>query len=445
VLGLVLRLVALAGLLAVAYLAGQGRLAGIAGRTAAPIEVDVARAVVEGDAAGGSGTASAGRVTASGYVVARTKAGLSFKVPGRISEIRRREGEKVVASEVLARLDDREQVAALDRARAALATAKAALAELEAGSREQEIARARSLLAEAEAGQRLAVQTLARHEALLARGGISRQQVDTSRMSAQTAAAQVQSARQSLSMLKEGARREQVRTQKARVVEAEAAVRVAEQALAETVLKAPFPGVIIDRHAEVGETLSFSGDARQPAGILVMTLADLERMEAEVDISESSLAQIPPGGPAEVVTDAYPDRRYRGRTRMIMPRANRQKAIVPVKVTILDPDDRLRPDMSAKVTFLPPGAPEGRGGASGASERPRVLVPRRALLRQQDRWIVYTVQGGVARAAGVTPGEERGERVQVVVGLAGGEDVVVGGFANLTDGASVKPRQERTQ
>ena len=116
---------------------------------------------------------------------------------------------------------------------------------------------------------------------------------------------------------------------------------------------------------------------------------------------------------------------------MIMPRANRQKAIVPVKVTILKPDPVLRPDMSCKVAFL---SKEDLARKSA----PKVLVPQRAVLQLGDRTVVFVVQAGVAHAVPVTLGAKEGDRVQVQTGLSGGEDVVVSGLASVNDGTPVR-------
>lgn len=438
--GWMFRLLVVGLLVAGAFVAGRGgempRLGQFSRLTQMAIspvpEVQLAQALLESEAA------TTGQLTASGYVISRTTSSLSFKVPGRIAVLEVREGDPVRARQPLARLDDRELRASLERATAALQTARAGLAELEAGSRGQEIERARWAVKEAQANQNHAAQTHARYQELFAKGGISRQQVDQARMTSDMAAAQVQSARQALSMVREGPRREAVATQCARVAEADAAIKLAREQLDETVLRAPFAGTVIDRHAEVGETLTFSGDSRQPTGVIVFTLADLDNMEAEVDISETNLSQVAEGRPAEVIADAYPDRKYAGQVRMIMPRANRQKAIVPVKVKILESDGKLRPDMSAKVSFLSKGQEVRKGP-------PRVMAPLRAVQKRDGKSVVFTVQGGVARALPVEVGPAEGDRVPVSKGLSGGEDLVVEGLAEIADGTKVRIKKPEKQ
>ncbi|MBI4860981.1 MAG: efflux RND transporter periplasmic adaptor subunit [Candidatus Riflebacteria bacterium] len=417
-------------LVVVATLAGGAYWSHEKGMWSTAPEVDVVTVTREGD------RPSSGRLTASGYVIARVKANLGFKVPGRISQLFKREGDKVGAGEVLAQLEDRDVRAQLDRARATADTTRAVLSELEAGSRRQEIARAGQAVKEAEANNWSALQTLRRYEELLKRGSIAPQQVDTARAVLNASTAQLESARQAQHLVQEGPRKELIAAQRARVAEVDAAVKVAQEQLFETKLRAPFAGVIIERQSEIGETLTFSTDTRTASGITVMTLADLDDLEVEVDISETNLSQVVEGGGAEVVTDAYPDRKYKALVRQIMPRANRQKAIVPVKVKILDVDSRLKPDMSAKVTFMLKGEEAGKPAVT------KVLMPRRAVRRQGDGAFVYVVREGTAREAPVSLGEVEGEMVLVKQGLLGGEDVVVDGSARLTNGAKVRTKGE---
>ena len=432
--GWLFRLALMGGLVFGGYAAGQGKipqlgqLAQVSQLMTSDPEVVLAPAVKEDD------SISSGHLTASGYVVSRTKASLSFKVPGRIATLEVREGALVQTGQVLARLEDSEQRANLARAEAALETAKAALTELKAGSRGQEIQRAESAVREAEANHKNAATNLTRFQVLLDRGGISRQQLDQARMTADMTAAQLESARQALSLAKEGPRREAIVTQQARISEADAGLKVARETLDQTVLHAPFAGTIIERSSEVGETLTFSGDSRQPSGVVVFTLADLRDMEAEVDISETNLAQVVEGAPTEVVADAYPDVKYAGQVRMIMSRANRQKAIVPVKVTILKSDGKLKPDMSAKVSFLSKGQAQRKGP-------PRILVPAKAIQKRDGKTVVFTVQGGVAKAITVQVSDPDGDRVPVTSGLSGGEDLIVEGLAEVADGTKVRVKK----
>jgi HlyD family secretion protein len=430
--GWLLRIIVIGGIAVGGYAAGQGKVPQLEKFTqltqTAP-EVQLV-AVVKED----PGASIPGRLTASGYIISRTKSSLSFKLPGRIAALYAREGDRVRGGQELARQEDTEQKANVMRARAALETARAGLGELEAGSRTQEIQRAEWVLKEAQANAKHAAQTLSRYQSLLAKGGIARQQVDQARMTRDMSAAQVQNATQALSMMREGPRKEQIATARARVSEAEAALRVAQELLDQTVLKAPYDGVLIDRGSEVGDTVLFSGDSRQPTGMMVFTLADLKNLEAEVDISETNLGQVHEGALAEVSVDAFPDKKYAGVVRMIMPRANRQKAIVPVKVRLTETDAVLRPDMSAKVSFLPKGEAVRKGP-------PRVMVPQRAVQKRDGRTVVFTVQGGVARALPVEIGPAEGDRVPVTSGLAGGEDIIVDGLAEVADGVKVRVKK----
>ena len=171
--------------------------------------------------------------------------------------------------------------------------------------------------------------------------------------------------------------------------------------------------------AEVGESV-----APIPPGVnlstssgAIVALADLDTLEVEADVSESNVAKLGPEQPAEVTVEAFPDRRYRAVLRQIIPTADRTKATVQVKVTILERDPQLRPEMSAKVQFEEPKAAEG-----AAPSAPVVTVPADAVARRDGKPVVFEVVDGRARLRGVVPGGERQGRVVVKSGLAGHGD-----------------------
>ena len=125
-------------------------------------------------------------------------------------------------------------------------------------------------------------------------------------------------------------------------------------------IRAPFGGVVVKKMAEVGESV-----APIPPGVNISTssgaivaLADLATLEVEADVAEANVAKVANGQPAEVTVEAIPDRRYKAVLRQVIPTADRTKATVQVKVTILDKDKDLKPEMSAKVTFLEPDKKE---------------------------------------------------------------------------------------
>jgi RND family efflux transporter MFP subunit len=326
-------------------------------------------------------------LTASGYVVARRKAVVSAKIQGRLSELRVEEGSVVREGETLARLESIDYEAAVARARAAVQRAEADLAEY----------RRQLRLAEDLAKQRIVAED--QREAAASR----------------------------------------VRIAEAALAQQQADLAFAEAQLQNTVIRAPFGGVVVKKMAEVGESV-----APIPPGVNISTssgaivaLADLATLEVEADVAEANVAKVASGQPAEVTVEAIPDRRYKAVLRQVIPTADRTKATVMVKVTILDKDKDLKPEMSAKVTFLEPEKKEQTPAAVAA---PVVLVPRAAVVTRGGKPTVFLVREGKAQARAVVLGTERQGQVIVKEGLAGGETVVAKPGDALVDGAPVRVR-----
>ena len=162
----------------------------------------------------------------------------------------------------------------------------------------------------------------------------------------------------------------------------------------------------------------------------VVSLADLNDLQVELDISQNDFAKVSAKQECRIVTDAYPDKKYRGIVDLISPEANRQKATVQVRVKVLDPDDLLKPDMNATVSFLAPA----KARSTGPAERPPVRIPASAV---RDG-AVYVVENGKAIKRPVTVVKGAGPDVEVRQGLIGGEDLVVNPPESLQDGARVK-------
>ena len=194
--------------------------------------------------------------------------------------------------------------------------------------------------------------------------------------------------------------------------------------------------------AEVGESV-----APIPPGVNISTssgaivaLADLATLEVEADVAEANVAKVANGQPAEVTVEAIPDRRYKAVLRQVIPTADRTKATVQVKVTILDKDKDLKPEMSAKVTFL---EPEKKEAAPAAAAAPVVLVPRESVVTRDGKPTVFLVREGKAQARAVVLGTERKGQVIVKEGLSGGETLVARPKDDLRDGAAVKVKGSR--
>ena len=363
----------------------------------------------------GAATAGTPVLTASGYIVARREAVVSSKIQGRLSELRVEEGSVVAQDDLLARLESDDFVAAVQRARAQVQQAEAQVGSAQAAVRraEAEQAEARRQLGVAEklsADRLLAVDSLdaARSRVQLAEAALGQATADAARAHAARA-------------------------------QASAELSVARAQLQNTVIRAPFAGTVVRKMAEVGESV-----APIPPGVNISTasgaivaLADLATLEMEADVSEANVARLQEGQPAEVAVEAFPDRRYKAVLRQIIPTADRTKATVLTKVTLLDKDEDLKPEMSAKVTFL---APQATQAADAVPARPVILVPPSAVVTRDGGTRVFEVIEGRARLRPVTTAGTRRGLVVVSDGLAGSETLVAQPVDSLADGQSVRAK-----
>jgi RND family efflux transporter MFP subunit len=364
-----------------------------------------------------TGRASAGTpiLTASGYIVARREAIVSSKIQGRLAELNVEEGSVVNEGDVLARLENPDFVASVARARAQLSQAQAAVSSADA-----QIKRAEADLAEMRRQLGVA-QKLSADELL---------PVD----SLDAARSKVRMAEAALGQTRADAERAVAARQQAR-----ADLAVAQAQLQNTVIRAPFAGTVVRKMAEVGESV-----APIPPGVNISTasgaivaLADLATLEMEADVSEANVARLQEGQPAEVTVEAFPDRKYKAVLRQIIPTADRTKATVLTKVTLLDKDKDLKPEMSAKVTFLEPAAAE-TAETDAAPAKATVLVPQTAVVTRDGGQKVFEIVNGVARARSITTGGTRRDLLIVTDGLAGTETLVARPPDSLADGTRVK-------
>lgn len=328
----------------------------------------------------GGGSVAAGGISANGYVVARTKASVSAKVPGRLEYLGVSEGSTVRLGEVIARIESADYAAALQAARATVS-------ELEA----QGIQAKRDL----DRAQRLRDQAVV-SEAELEDAGT------------------------------------RVRVVEAQTEAARARVRLAEANFENTRVRAPFHGTILRKDAEVGEIVAPSAAGGGLTRTAIVTMADLGTLEVEVDVNEAYIARIRNAQPARITLDAYPDTSFSGKVRQVVPTADRQKATVLVKVAILDRDPRILPEMGAKVVF------ETGETTAGIAPPRRVLVPTAAVVQSGDERRVWVVNEGRVAARTVEVGPERGDQIEVRSGLNGGESVVLSPAPGLKDGARVR-------
>jgi HlyD family secretion protein len=410
-------------------LLGAGRY--IYGKLNAATEVETTR-VRAVEAAGGQ----AGNTTilnATGYIVAAHKIEVAAKVIGRVAWIGVDKGYKVKQGQILVRLEDDEYRAQLQQAQGTLASLSAKLQEAENGSRPEEIARALADLNVAKADLENFRITLDRTRGLVNEKVLSKQALDDAVAKYDSQAARVNSIQRTYDLAKLGTRQEQIDSLRGQVEQARGAVAYAETQLQNTVIHAPVTGTILERAVEKGEfvTTSFVGD--RGAKGYVVSLADLNDLQVELDINQNDFAKLSPTQKGIVTTDAYPDKKYDGIIYEISPEANRQKATVQVKVKVLNPDDYLRPEMNASVAFYN----EGTAAPANSVAKPVIYVPSAAVKNEA----VFVIFNGKAVRRAVKTGGVSSQGIRIDDGLIGGEDLILNPPADLKDGDAVRPKQ----
>ncbi len=358
-----------------------------------PVEVATAMVTKTEVSAESASASSAGTplLTASGYIVARRKAVVSAKIQGRLSSLRVEEGSRVREGEIIARLEDRDYLAQVERAEAAIQRAEADLAE-------------------------------ARRQARVA-DGLTREQIGT---------------KDAL----DGAN-SRVTVYEAALRQAKADAEFYRAVLANTEIRAPFSGIVVKKMAEVGESV-----APIPPGVNISTasgaivaLADLDTLEVEVDVAESNVAKLGPDQPAEVSAEAFPDRKYKGRLRQVIPTADRTKATVQVKVTILDKDKDLKPEMSARVQFTEKAAPASPKAAGAAAAMQSVVTaPLSAIVTRDGKTVAFEILEGRVKLRPVEVGTRNGGVARIKSGLYGGETLVDVPGKELKDGDPIRAK-----
>jgi RND family efflux transporter MFP subunit len=333
---------------------------------------------------------------ASGYVTARRQATVSAKITGKVVEVLIEEGMRVEEGAVLARLDDTEARAQLDRARAELAAAHSMVGEI------------RAMLQQVE-------RDYERQRELYKRELVAAQSIDA-------ALAQRDMLRARLVNAEE------------RIKVAERQVRVAEVDLENTVIKAPFPGVIVAKAAQPGEMISpiSAGGGFTRTGI--GTIVDMDSLEIQVDVNEAFINRVTPDQPVEAMLNAYPDWKIPGSVIAIIPTADRGKATVKVRIAIKTKDPRVVPDMGVRVAFL--GGEPTRTAKAPATTA--VLVPASAIRTEGTQGVVFVYANDRVERRTVTLGAESGGQRQVLSGLKDGERVVVSPPQSLRDGDAVR-------
>jgi len=394
-------------------------------------EVEVTRASAESSDVGGT------VLSATGYIVAHHTINVNSKVTGRLAWIGVEKGDKVKEGQVLVRLEDDEFRANYEQAKGALENAKAYLSELQNGSRPEEVQAAQHNLDEARATLVNDKLVLDRTKELSAGGVVSRQALDDATAKFESDQQRVNSLDRASQLMKLGPRAEEIARAKGTVAQAQGAADYAKSQLDATVIRAPVTGTILDRTAEKGELITAqfaSAAAGGPQGSVV-SLADLNDIQVELDIAQSDFARLGPKQKGIVTVDAYPDRKYNGEIAQISPEANRQKATVQVKVQVLNPDEYLRPEMNATVKFLADEPKEASKQPTGA------FVPAAAVRDHEGKKVVFLAFDGKARMREVHVLSQRTDGF-LVDGLVGGESVITKGSQELKDGDSIKVKAQ---
>jgi RND family efflux transporter MFP subunit len=359
-----------------------------------PVEVTTAVAREMPATVGGNSV-----LDATGYVTARRQATVSAKITGKVREVRIEEGQSVKEGEILATLDDSE-------------------ARVDVELRRAQVAAARAQLAEAESSRANAEREFKRQQNLADRKLTSVSALDAARTQAETFTARVAS-------------------QASEVRVAQESLQAAQVQLDNTIVRAPFAGVVTVKAAQPGEMISpvsaGGGSIRTGIG----TIVDMDSLEIQVDVSESYINRVQPGQKVEAVLNAYPEWRIPASVIAIVPTADRSKATVKVRIALGTRDPRIVPEMGVRVAFL-----ESRPAAGGAPPPRGALVPAGSIRQDGGKDVVYVVRDGRAERRAVSLGGTLGDDRQVQAGVSAGDAVVVEAPATLKDGDAVKEREK---
>jgi len=331
-------------------------------------------------------------LNASGYVVAQRKAAVASKITGRLISLSVEEGSRVKKNEVIARMENEDALASRDQAEANLNVAHHNLEQVRAELQD-------------------ATLSFNRYKDLLDKGFVAKADYDASEARYKKAIAAVAAA-------------------EAAVKANAAALQGANVMIEYSLIRAPFDAVVLTKNADIGDIVTPIG-ASANAKAAVVTIADMSSLQVEADVSESNLRQIKVGQPCEIQLDALPDLRFRGVIHMIVPTADRSKATVMVKVRFIDNDQRILPEMSAKVAFLSrPTKPE--------EQKPLTALNPAALLTRNGKKAVFLIKGDQAVETPVTPGEQIGDMIEVLSGVNAGDKIVLKPLNKIKNGSKIK-------
>jgi RND family efflux transporter MFP subunit len=344
-------------------------------------------------------------LNASGYITPRRRATIAAKITGRVTGVFFDEGTRVAQGQLLARLDDSDVKRAFDSAKADRDSAEAAITDYEVQLKNAQIG-----LHRAEQLQKAGVQT---QEAL-----------DNAGTAADSLKAKIALAKQ-------------------QVAASEARIAVAQQAVDNCTIRAPFGGIVVSKDAQVGEMVSPNSAGGGFTRTGIATIVDMKSNEIEVDVNESYIARVGNGQQVTATLDAYPDKPFPAKVRTVIPTADRQKATVKVRITIIDLEkyNFILPDMGVKVAFLENEQPAAKDKAKDKGPQAVALIPKGAVRSDSNASFVFLVRDGKVERRAVSLGMDRGTDVAILAGVSPGDSLVVKGPESLHDGEKVEIRQ----
>src|SRR5690349_7148541 len=340
-------------------------------------------------------------LNASGYITPRRRATIAAKITGRVTAVYFDEGTRVKEGQLLSTLDDSDYRRALDSAKADREASQAAIQDFAVQLRNAEI-------------------QLKRAQELRDSGIQTQEALDNARTAADSLRAKIALTRE-------------------QVAAAQARIAVAQQAVDNCTIRAPFPGIVVSKDAQVGEMVSPNSAGGGFTRTGIATIVDMNSNEIEVDVNESYIARVQPGQPVTATLDAYPNWQIPSKVRTVIPTADRQKATVKVRISFLKLDDKILPDMGVKVAFLEEQKPPPKGKAKGPEAV--AFIPKGAVRSDSSASFVYLLRDGKVERRAVSLGTDRGTDVAVMAGLTPGDSVVVKGPESLHDGDKVEIRQ----
>ena len=335
-------------------------------------------------------------LNASGYVVPQRKTAVAAKATGRLVWLGVEEGSRVRAGEVIARLESDDVAATRAQVAANLVNTRATLEQAEAELKDATLA-------------------FNRNKGLVAQGVVAQADLDASEARYRKAKAGVNGAAAAINA-------------------ARAALSGADVAIGYTLIRAPFDAVVLTKDADVGDIVTPIGAAVN-AKAAVVTLADMGSLQAEADVSESNLEKVKVGQPCEIQLDALPETRFSGTVHMIVPTADRSKATVLVKVRFDDRDNRILPEMSVRVAFL-------QRPVNTDEKRPRTAINPGALVKRNNKDVIYLVKGDRVVETPVTVGARIGDFLEILAGAKAGDKVALKPLERLKDGTRIKTAEK---